>query len=353
MKTILSHILLPKEVSPFEAKYLHRTNSIAKWFFVAHLPVFVVVAMANDTGPLMAVLLTALALVPVFLAEKAFSSPRSVSLMMGFSAMIFGGLLVHFGQGPVQIEMHFYFFALLAMLSIFGNPMVIVVAALTAAVHHLLLWAYLPTSIFNYEAPVWVVAVHAGFVVLESVASSFISRNFFDNVIGLDKIIQARTSELKVRNDQMKLVMDHVDQGFVTVDIAGVMASERSRVVDDFLGEVEPGETFQEVISRLDERVGSHLDLCWEQLSEEWLPVEVAVDQLPRRFESGQRTFDLAYTPITRAEKLEKVLIVVRSGTGRDHERLRTNHEGQERLPRVLRRSDRSCKEHRKGTHRR
>ena len=30
--------------------------------------------------------------------------------------MLMGGLLVHFGQGPVQIEMHFYFFVLLALL---------------------------------------------------------------------------------------------------------------------------------------------------------------------------------------------------------------------------------------------
>jgi hypothetical protein len=54
--------------------------------------------------------------------------------------MLMGGLLVHFGQGPVQIEMHFYFFALLSMLCMFANPMVNLAAALTVTVHHLIVW---------------------------------------------------------------------------------------------------------------------------------------------------------------------------------------------------------------------
>lgn len=311
MNKIISHIVLPKEVSPFEETYLKRINTIAQWFFAAHLPVFMLVAWANDTGPFVALALTTMVLVPVFLSSRVFDSPRSVSLTMGFSAMMMGGLLVHFGQGPVQIEMHFYFFALLAMLSIFGNPMVIAVAALTAAAHHALLWAYLPASIFNYDAPFWVVAVHAGFVVLESVAASFISRNFFDNVIGLDKIIQQRTSELKTRNEEMKLVMDHVDQGFITVDIDGVLSTERSRAVEDFFGDLPEGTRFQDVLLRINERVGLHYELCWEQLVDGFLPPEMALDQLPKKFESGERSFEMSFTPIIAGGTLERVLIVV------------------------------------------
>jgi hypothetical protein len=92
------------------------------------------------------------------LAYATLERPRVVSIIYGVSAMFFGGLLVHFGQGPVQIEMHFYFFALIAMLAVFGNPLVIVAAAVTVALHHLLLWFIVPESVFNYDAPVWVVA---------------------------------------------------------------------------------------------------------------------------------------------------------------------------------------------------
>jgi urease beta subunit len=30
--------------------------------------------------------------------------------------------LANFGQGPIQIEMHFYFFVLIALLAMFGKP---------------------------------------------------------------------------------------------------------------------------------------------------------------------------------------------------------------------------------------
>src|SRR5205823_7385778 len=111
----------------------------------------------------------------------------------------------------------------IAMLAVFGNPSVIIAAAVTVALHHLVLWFALPQSVFNYDAPVWVVAVHAAFVVLESVAACFIARSFFDNVIGLERIVRARTAELDRRNRDMRLVLDNVGQGFATVDAAGVL----------------------------------------------------------------------------------------------------------------------------------
>src|SRR5262245_60133733 len=144
---LLQSIVLPPQVSDFERSYLRRVNRIALWFFVGHLPAFMLVALVNGQSVLQAVVLTALVLVGPILAQRAFENPRSVSLVYGFSSMLMGGVLVHLGQGPVQIEMHFYFFALLAMLAVFGNPMAIIVAAVTVAVHHLVVWMYLPESV--------------------------------------------------------------------------------------------------------------------------------------------------------------------------------------------------------------
>ena len=188
---IIDAVCLPDQITEFERRYLERMNKIGFCFFAAHLPVFVLLAYSNGTGPLLALLLTAAVLVGPALAFLAFDNPRHVSLTHGFTAMLMGGILVHVGQGPVQIEMHFYFFALLAMLAIYGNPLVILVAAVTVALHHLAGWWLVPSSVFNYDAPIWVVLVHAAFVVLESVATCYIARNFFDNVIGLERIVQA------------------------------------------------------------------------------------------------------------------------------------------------------------------
>ncbi len=331
MKKFFQAVILPSEVSEFERNYLARLNRITNWFFALHVPVFVLVAFLNDTGPLTASWLTLLTLCVPFLAPRVLESPRHVSLTHGFTSMILGGLLVHFGQGPVQIEMHFYFFASLPMLAVYGNPLVIVVAAVTVAAHHGLIWWYLPASVFNYDAPFWVVAIHAGFVVLESVATCFIARSFFDNVIGLEKIVQARTIALDARNQQMRLVMDHVDQGFITVTPDGIMAEERSKVVADFLGQTKDGDSFESYLRRSSPRVADAFELSWDQIAEGFLPLDVCLGQLPTRLEIGERYYSIAYTPILENDELERVLIVLSDRTS-EVERERFEAESREVL---------------------
>jgi signal transduction histidine kinase len=203
MNGLLRYILLPHESSEFEKKYLVRVNRIAMWFFIAHLPVFVLISFFNGTDPDMVLALTSAVLLGPIAAVHCLASQRTISVIMGIAAMFMGGILVHAGQGPVQIECHFYFFVLLALLAVYANPLVIVVAALTVAAHHLVLWYLLPSSVFNYDAPVWVVAVHALFVILEAVAACFIARNFFDNVVELEQRIQERTKRLSETNDKL------------------------------------------------------------------------------------------------------------------------------------------------------
>ena len=154
-------------------------NRVALVFFLLHVPLMTVLAYVNKTGALLGFALSTAVVAGPALAYATLRNPRAVSMVHGVAAMFMGGVLVHVGQGPVQIEMHFYFFALLAMLAVFGNPLVIIAAALTVALHHLVLWFFLPESVFNYQAPLWVVAVHAVFVVLESAAGCFIARSFF------------------------------------------------------------------------------------------------------------------------------------------------------------------------------
>lgn len=164
MTKIIGFLKLPSEVSDFERSYLRRVNRIALWFFALHLPLFTLIAWLNGTGPALAALLTTAVLLGPIIAQRGLVEPRSVSVVFGITAMFMGGLLVHFGQGPLQIEMHFYFFALIAMCAVFANPMVILAAAVTVTLHHTVVWLVVPRSVFNYSASIWVVAVHAAFV---------------------------------------------------------------------------------------------------------------------------------------------------------------------------------------------
>jgi hypothetical protein len=77
-------------------------------------------------------------------------------------------------------------------------------------------------------------------IALESVAACFISRSFFDNVIGLEKIVHSRTEALDSKNRDMRLLLDNVQQGFLTIDLAGALAQERSAAVDAWFGAPEP-----------------------------------------------------------------------------------------------------------------
>jgi HPt (histidine-containing phosphotransfer) domain-containing protein len=336
MQTLLAYLVLPGEVSQFEREYLARMNRIGLWFFALHVPALSVLAFFNGQSPVLAVVLTSLLVLGPILAMRSLQNPRSVSLVYGFTSMLMGGLLVHFGQGPVQIEMHFYFFALLAMLAVYANPMAIVVAAVTVAVHHLALWMYLPKSVFNYAAPFWVVLVHAGFVVAESVATCFIARSFFDNVIGLDKIVQARTRQLDARNSDMRLVLDHVNQGFFTIDRGMAMSSEQSRVLGEWFGSTEPNMPFSAYLDRAAPGFAERFSMAWDAVIEDVLPLALTLDQLPKRVDVGLKHFGLEYTPIMENAALAKVLVMISDITA-DVERERLEAEQRDVLN-ILRR---------------
>ncbi len=310
MNQLIGFLVLPGEISAFEQSYLRRVNRIALWFFVAHLPVLPLIAWINDTRPWVAAALTACVLVGPVVAYRALSSPRHVSMLFGVTAMIMGGLLVHFGQGPLQIEMHFYFFSLLAMCAVFGNPMVIVAATVTVALHHLLVWLALPRSVFNYDAAWWVVAVHAAFVVLESVATCFIARSFFDNVIGLERIVESRTHALDQRNRDLRLVLDNMRQGFLTIDPKGVMSAERSAAVERWLGKPAPGASWFDLLEAASPAFGKSSRRTWD-LIDGMVPAEIMVAQLPARLALADRVLRVEYAPIGAAEPPERYLVIV------------------------------------------
>jgi HPt (histidine-containing phosphotransfer) domain-containing protein len=325
MSKLLDYLLLPKAISDFEARYLARTNRIAFAFFALHVPVLTFVAWGNGTKPLLALVLSLATLAGPAIAQMTLRNPRTVSSVYGVTAMFFGGLLVHFGQGATQIEMHFYFFALLAMLAVFANPMVIIAATVTVALHHLVLWLLLPKSVFNYAAPVWVVGLHALFVVLESVAVCFIARTFFDNVIGLEKIVDARTKELAARGVEMRRVLDNVDQGFVVVAKDGTMATERSKAFERWFGK---GHTrLVDALSTRSSEFAQNLSVAWEALSDDFLPAELLIEQLPKRMSFGEEHYDVAYLPVNDQGSF---LVVVTNITARvtqetgDRERMET-----------------------------
>jgi len=168
-------LILPPTISEFEARHLARVNNIAWWFFAAHLPAFVALAWLNHTGPAKAAGLTLAVLLGPWAARRTLANPRAVSVVYGVTAMFMGGLLVHFGQGPCRSRCISTLRAARHALGV-RQPGGDHRGDRHRALHHLVLWFALPRSVFNYDAPVWVVAVHAAFVVLEACATCFVAR---------------------------------------------------------------------------------------------------------------------------------------------------------------------------------
>jgi two-component system chemotaxis sensor kinase CheA len=144
----------------------------------------------------------------------------------------------------------------------------------------------------------------------------------------LEGLVVARTKELATRNAAMRLVLDNVDQGLATIGVHGTLQTERSAAFDRWFGTPSDSQGFQEALAPDDERLRLLLQLGWDQVTDGFLPAEVSVEQLPKRFDLGDRHFTLTVKPILDGEAVTGALLVVSDVTSeldvrREHERQR------------------------------
>jgi two-component system chemotaxis sensor kinase CheA len=131
----------------------------------------------------------------------------------------------------------------------------------------------------------------------------------------MSEAIRDRETSLSARNRDMRLILDNAGEGFLTVLADGALSEERSRMVDRWFGAPEAGAGFVDWFTRIAGPAGEWMQLGWESLEAGFLPLEVAVAQLPRRFENGGRHFALEYRPIGEGDRLSAMLVVVRDIT--------------------------------------
>jgi two-component system, chemotaxis family, sensor kinase CheA len=131
-----------------------------------------------------------------------------------------------------------------------------------------------------------------------------------DYAHNLEQKVEARTRELDDRNRGMRLVLDNVAQGFITIDLAGVMASERSAIVDRWFGEPRPDATFGALLGSYDPDRATWFELGLEGVRDGFLPPELSFEQMPKRFAAGSKTFEIKYSPIASGDKIERILLI-------------------------------------------
>lgn len=127
----------------------------------------------------------------------------------------------------------------------------------------------------------------------------------------LEAKVQERTRELGNRNRDMRLVMDNVNQGLVTVALDGKLAHERSAITDRWFGPCEREVLFSEYIAKADPTYAMTFKLGYEALIEDVMPRELCMRQLPCRLRYDGREYRCSYFPIVKEGKLDGLLIAI------------------------------------------
>jgi two-component system chemotaxis sensor kinase CheA len=131
----------------------------------------------------------------------------------------------------------------------------------------------------------------------------------------LEALVEARTRELSQRNEQMRLVLDNVEQGLVMIDRQGMLLPEYSRRFAEAFGSPVPGTPFHDAIAKDDGRANCALDLAYQQLINDVFPLDLAIDQMPKTLTHRDRQYALSFTAVVREGKPDGALLVVRDIT--------------------------------------
>jgi len=175
----------------FQRRHVAQVSRVMLWVFAAHLPLFLGVAWHFQTGLVFAAAMWAAIMAGPLLAHLLAPGARWTGAVMGFAIMCLSALLVHLGKG--MIEMHFHVFVSLAVLCAFGDLLVVLTATVTIALHHVGFFFFLPASVFNYQATLGIVLVHAAFVVAETLPACWIAQKIRRMVLAQNTVTQRLT----------------------------------------------------------------------------------------------------------------------------------------------------------------
>jgi len=128
---------------------------------------------------------------------------------------------------------------------------------------------------------------------------------------GLEQKVALRTVELDRANEGMRLVLDNVEQGFITVALDGSMANERSTIVDRWFGPPPPDGKFTTLIRPSDEKAATWFAEGCDSLQEGFMPAAVVLDQFPKQMKVGNHTLRMSYIGIGQDDIPDRLLVVL------------------------------------------
>lgn len=131
-------------------------------------------------------------------------------------------------------------------------------------------------------------------------------------IVGADvRRLHFTLDALERAHAEMRLILNHVNQGLLTLHLDGTLGEGRSAKVEAWFGELRSGMRFWEFLGRHDAQFGDHFQLGWDAVVEGVLPVELSLEQLPRRIKIRSSTYEVDCSPMYDAGRLSGAFVVL------------------------------------------
>ncbi len=201
-----------------------------------HIPIFAALAYFFKTELWVALGLSSFLAAGPTVSFRLRPASLSTIIFTCVTYMFFSGILIHLGKG--MIEWHFHIFCWIAIMAAFGSLSGILAAAATIAVHHLAFFFLIPTSLFNYDAGLGIVFLHAAFVILESLPALYLAKKM-KTYIDMEGTIFAKLEDLGAANQKtsenlessaLELASSSTEQSNAVQETVSAIAEIRSMI---------------------------------------------------------------------------------------------------------------------------
>ena len=117
-------------------------------------------------------------------------------------------------------------------------------------------------------------------------------------------------AQMQKHNENMRILLDNVDQGFLTIELDGSMASERSAAVHRYLGFPEhPRMKFCDYLAQHNDSVAAMFEAGWDAVLEGIMPFESVLG--PQQLDVEDRSFELSYQPLDKETERPPIIVVI------------------------------------------
>jgi len=119
-------------------------------------------------------------------------------------------------------------------------------------------------------------------------------------------------SKLEAAHRAQRFLLESVSDGLVTVDMLGRMSDQCSAMLVHWLGAPVAEEPIWTYIGRKNPSFASALQFAWESLTEDIMPLELCIEQLPRRLDVDGVPLGVSYEPLMSGDKSTHLMVVMR-----------------------------------------